>query len=215
MAIEYKSPTEKVRNISAPNLPVAPAEYDQRYQDQFANVLRLFFNSVTNNVNAPKPYGTFYDTTTQTNPVANSVNLMKVNSTYNSDVGQFSVSRDTTKITVSETGIYNIQFSAQLDKTGGGASAVYIWLRRNGQNLSNSATKVVIDGPNSEVVAAWNWMISLVGGEYFEIAWESSDTNVILAAFAASGNIPEIPSVIVTVTWVSNLATPGSIIRTT
>jgi len=211
----YTTSTQKIRNIAAPNLPVAPTEYNQGFMDQFANVLRLFFNTVTNNVNAPKPYGTFYDTATQTNPVANAVNLMKINSTYNSDVGQFSVSRDTTKITVSETGIYNIQFSAQLDKTGGGASAVYIWLRRNGENLANSATKVVIDGPNSEIVAAWNWMISLVGGEYFEIAWQSSDTNVILAAFAASGNIPEIPSVIVTVTWVSNLATPGSIIRST
>jgi len=215
MAISYVSPTEKRRNIAAPNLPVAPVEYQQRFMDQFANVLRLFFNSVANNVNAPKPYGTFYDTTTQTNPVANAVNLMKINSTYNSDVGQFSVSRDTTKITVSETGIYNIQFSAQLDKTGGGASAVYIWLRRNGQNLANSATKVVINGPNDEIVPAWNWMISLVGGEYFEIAWQSSDTNVILAAVAASGNVPEIPSVIVTVTWVSNLATPGSIIAST
>ena len=183
--------------------------------DQLTNVLRLFFTSVTNNVNAPKPYGTFYDTNTQTNPVANAVNLMKITSTYNSDIGQFSVSRDTTRITVSETGIYNIQFSAQLDKTGGAASAVYIWLRRNGQNLANSATKVVIDGPNSEMVAAWNWVISMNTGDYVEIAWQSSDTNVILAAAAASGNIPEIPSVIITVTWVSNPAPTTPIIRAT
>ncbi|NDD52987.1 hypothetical protein EBZ39_03765 [bacterium] len=206
---------EKIRNISPPNLPVAPVEYQQRFMDQFASVVRLFFNLIANNVNAPKPYGTFYDTTTQTNPVANAVNLMKITSTYDSNIGQFSVSRDTTRITVSETGIYNIQFSAQLDKTGGGASAVYIWLRVNGQNLANSATKVVINGPNDEKVAAWNYVISLTTGDYFELAWESSDTNVILAAYPASGNIPETPSVIVTVTWVSNPAPTAPIIRAT
>jgi hypothetical protein len=63
---------------------------------------------------------------------------------------------------------------------------------------------VVIDGPNNEIVPAWNWVVSLRGGDYFQIAWQSSDPNVIIAAAAASGNIPEIPSVILTVTWVSN-----------
>jgi len=206
----------KVRNLAAPNLPIAPAAYDQRYQDQFANVLRLFFTSVANNVNAPKPFGSFYDTDTQTNPVASAVNLMKVNSAYNSGSGaNFSVQRDTNKIFVSEDGIYNIQFSAQLDKTGGGASAVYIWIRVNGVNVPNSASKVVIDGPNAEVIAAWNWMLILKGGDYFELAWQSSDTNVILAAVAASGNIPEIPSVIITVQWVSNIPASQPIIRAT
>ena len=191
-------------NVIAPNLPVAPTAYEQRYQDQFSNVLRLFFTRLTNKVNAPLPHGSFYDTTTQTNPVANAVNLMKVNSVYDSGGGtQYAVKKDTDRIYITQTGVYNIAFSAQLDKTGGGASAVYIWIRVNGQNVSNSATKVVIDGPNSEIVAAWNWVLTLGAGDYIELAWESSDTNVILAAVAATGNIPEIPSVIVTVTWVS------------
>ena len=194
-------------NVIAPNLPVAPTAYEQRYQDQFSNVLRLFFTRLTNKVNAPLPHGSFYDTTTQTNPVANAVNLMKVNSVYDSGGGtQYAVKKDTDRIYITQTGVYNIAFSAQLDKTGGGASAVYIWIRVNGQNVSNSATKVVIDGPNSEIVAAWNWVLTLGAGDYIELAWESSDTNVILAAVAATGNIPEIPSVILTVTWVSAIA---------
>jgi len=191
-------------NVTAPNLPVGPTEYDQRYQNQFLSILRLFFTQITNKVNAPVPHGSFYDTTTQTNPVANAVNLMKVNSVYDSADGtQYAIKKDTTKIYVTQTGVYNIQFSAQLDKTGGGASAVYIWIRINGQNVANSATKVVIDGPNSEIVAAWNWVLTLAANDYIELAWESPDTNVILAAVAATGNIPEIPSVIVTVTWTS------------
>ena len=33
-----------IDKIAAPNLPLAPEEWDRRYQDQFANVLRLYFN---------------------------------------------------------------------------------------------------------------------------------------------------------------------------
>ena len=191
-------------NVVPPNLPVAPAAYEQRYQDQFMNVLRLFFNRITSKINAPVPHGSFYDTTTQTNPVANAVNLMKLNSVYDAGDGtQYAVKKDTTRVYITQAGVYNIAFSAQLDKTGGGASDVFIWIRVNGQNVSYSATKMVIDGPNNEVVAAWNWVLTLGEGDYIELAWQSPDTAVVLLAAPASGNIPEIPSVILTVTYVS------------
>lgn len=35
-------------NATPPNLPLAPAEYERRYQDQFNNVLRLFFRQLSN-----------------------------------------------------------------------------------------------------------------------------------------------------------------------
>jgi hypothetical protein len=196
-----------IRNISNPSLPVAPTVYEQRFMDQYSNVLRLFQNQVVNAINAPLPHGSFYDTTTQTNPVANAVNLMKVNSTYNTDSGlQYAVRKDTNRIYITQTGVYNIQYSAQLDHTGGGNVDFYIWIRINGINVPYSASKVVVAGPNAELVAAWNWVLTLKAGDYFEIAWQSPDTTAILSHFAASGNIPEIPSVIITVTWVSNVA---------
>ena len=191
-----------VRGIAPPNLPVAPRAYEQRYQDQFGNTLRLFFTSVANKINSPIPHASYFDTTTQTNPVANGVNLF----TYNSLVSNFGITRGvpTSRIYVSDTGIYNFQFSAQLDKSGGGASAVYIWPRINGANVPDSASKVVIDGPNSEIIPAWNFVLVLKANDYFELAWESPDTNVIIPYVAATGNIPAIPSIILTVTWVSN-----------
>lgn len=190
------------RGVVAPNLPIAPATWDQRFQDQFANVLRLYFNQISNRINAPTPHASYFDTTTQANPVANAVNLF----TYNSVVSDYEVTRGvpTSRIYVANTGVYNFQFSAQLDKTGGSASAVYIWPKVNGVNLPDSATKIVIDGPNSEIVAAWNFVLVLKAGDYFELAWESSDTNVVIPYVAASGNIPAIPSIILTVSWVSN-----------
>ena len=185
-----------------PNLPVAPVQYEARYQDQLNNVLRLFFNQTTNLINSPTAHASYFDTTTQANPVANAVNLF----TYNSVVSQQAVTRGvpTSRIYVAQTGVYNFQFSAQLDKTGGAASAVYIWPRINGVNLPDSATKIVIDGPNSEIVAAWNFVLVMQANDYFELAWQAADTNVVIPYVAASGNIPAIPSIILTVTWVSN-----------
>jgi len=34
--------------VVAPNLPLAPNEYDRRFTDQFNNVLRLYFNQLDN-----------------------------------------------------------------------------------------------------------------------------------------------------------------------
>ena len=190
------------RGVVPPNLPVAPVDYQQRYQDQFGNVLRLFFNTLTNYINGPVAHASYYDSTTQTNPVANQVNLFS----FDTVISQFLISRSTppTKIYVQDTGLYNFQFSAQLDKTGGSSSAVYIWPRINGVNVPDSATKIVIDGPNAEIVPAWNFVLLMGAGDYFELAWESSDTNVVILAEPASGNVPGIPSIILTVTWVSN-----------
>lgn len=190
-----------VSGLAPPNLPVPPGQYERRYQDQFSNALRLFFNSLSNEINSPLPHGSYYDTTTQTNPVANTVNLF----TYNSVSSQFQIGlgSPTSKVYVIDTGLYNFQFSTQLDKTGGSASEVYIWPRVNGVNVPDSATRIVIDGPNSEIVPAWNFFLVMQAGDYFELAWQSSDTAVIAPAVSPSGNIPGIPSVILTVNWVS------------
>ena len=34
---------------TAPRLPVAPIEYDQRFMDEFIRILRLYFNQLDNN----------------------------------------------------------------------------------------------------------------------------------------------------------------------
>ena len=35
-----------LQNRSSPNIPQAPAQYDQTYMNAFSNVLRLFFNNI-------------------------------------------------------------------------------------------------------------------------------------------------------------------------
>ena len=196
------------RGLAPPNLPIAPFGYERQYQDQLTNVLRLYFTAVSNRLTSPTAHASYFDTTTQPNPVADQVNLF----TYNSKVSEFKISRGspTSKIFINETGLYNFQFSAQLDKSGGSATDVYIWPRINGVNVPDSATKIVIDGPNNEIIPAWNFVLLMQTGDYFELAWQSADTDVIILAAPPASNYPGIPSIIMTVTWVSNYQLNGS-----
>jgi hypothetical protein len=143
-------------------------------------------------------YGSFYDTTTQTAAVINTAYAMTFNTTDLS-VG-VTVGSPTSRIYVDRPNVYNVQFSAQLDKTAGGVGLVWIWLRKNGVNVADSAGQIRLQGNNAEILAAWNYVIQLNAGDYIELMWEVDNTSVILLADPASAVHPSIPSVILTVT---------------
>jgi hypothetical protein len=158
-------------------------------------------------------YGSFYDTTIQTNPIANIARSMSFNSTdiTNGVSISGSTSPFNTYIKTENAGIYNIQFSAQIDKTDSGTDVIDIWLRKNGIDLIDTATKLTLTGNNTKVVAAWNWFVSSATNDYYQIIWSSADTNMRLFAEPASGIHPGIPSVILTVNRIDQfLSNTGS-----
>lgn len=143
--------------------------------------------------------GSFHDTTVQTNLA--SVNAFKYNSTLISDGVQV-VSN--TKLKVLHAGNWNIQFSAQVDKTDAGTDSIDIWIRKNGSDIDHSNTRVEITGNNAKTVVAWNWVVDGLANDEFEIMWYSADSNIRLYAEGAQSNPtrPGIPSIIATVTQV-------------
>ena len=144
-------------------------------------------------------YGSFYDTTDQTAAVINTAYAM----TFNATDLSCGVTRGspTSRILVDRPNVYNIQFSAQLINTsGGGAHRVWIWLRKNGTDVANTATVIRMQGNNTETVAAWNFLLQMNAGDYFELMWEVDDLDVELHADPATGVHPAIPSIILTVT---------------
>ena len=148
-------------------------------------------------------YGAFCSTGSQTNPTASVSRSMQLETTEHS-VGVSVVSGS--RITVANPGTYNLQFSAQLEKTDNGTDTVYIWFKKNGTNVPRSNTAVSVlrqAGGGGRAVAAWNYVDNLVPNDYLEIIWQSNDTAMQLAADPASGNFPSIPSVIATLTQVS------------
>ncbi len=105
------------------------------------------------------------------------------------------------RITFANTGIYNIQFSAQVFTQTG--ASVHIWLKRNGTNVDESAGRIGPTSNNSYAIAAWNYVDTFTSGSYAEIVYQSDQTNTQFQYVAATGNIPAITSIIVTVTQVA------------
>lgn len=143
-------------------------------------------------------YGSFYDTTTQTAALANTAYAMTFNTTDLS-AGVY-IGSPTSRVYVDRAGVYNIQFSAQLDNTSGGDHIAWIWLRVNGTDVANTASEVRLKGNDAELVAAWNFLYNFKADDYFQLMWAVANTGVQIKAVAASAPVPAIPSVILTVT---------------
>ena len=152
-------------------------------------------------------YGAFSSTVTQSGS-ADTVHSMSFDTT---DVGGYGVSiTNDTRITVANTGLYNLQFSAQLDRTTAGANIATIWFAYTGSSIANSATDVTIAGSAAAnpVVAAWNYLLPMISGSYVEIYWSHNDNvddKVELKAVASRINPtrPAVPSIIATLTQIA------------
>ena len=193
--------------LAGPNISLSPTNGLGQVTVSATLSGSTIFNTATGS------YGSFYDTTTQTNPVANIPRSMSLNSTDISNGVSVSGSTNpfNTYIKTQNAGIYNIQFSAQVDKTDGGSDDIVIWLRKNGIDLTDTATTLTLPTNNSKVVAAWNWFVTSANGDYYQIIWRSADTDLRLLAESISVDHPGIPSVIVTANRVDQfLSNTGS-----
>lgn len=104
------------------------------------------------------------------------------------------------RLTFTNAGTYNIQFSAQLHNTGGGGAgtSVDIWFRLNGTNIANSNTKCTVNTNNPYYVAAWNFIQTVAANDYIEIVWLTDNANIVLEYEAVTSPHPATPSVIIT-----------------
>jgi len=154
-------------------------------------------------------YGTFYDTGTQTNPVANVQHIMPLSEFTPGVNGVIADGVSVTggnTIQIAHAGVYNIQFSAQFVKTDQGTDNVDIWLRSNNAAVPQTDSQIAMGQDIKKVIAAWNFVVSAADNDTFQLAWLAADTTIKLNSTAARTvngvDIPAIPSLIVTVTQV-------------
>jgi hypothetical protein len=203
----------------APSLPFATLEYEQRYQDQLLNDLRRYFNTLDSTLGllvgagsgggkyVRFPYGAFQSSADQTATV-NTATVMTFNVTdYSNDVSVVSSSR----ITVVNSGIYNLQWSGQFENTDTQLHDASVWIRVNGTDVVGSDSLISVPnkhgGVNGHTIAAWNYFVQLNAGDYVELWWSTDDTKVSLQYYAAgtSPTRPTTASVIATLSFVSAL----------
>lgn len=156
-------------------------------------------NLPTGNIVYTPRYGAFYSNVTQTNPSANVATAM----TFNNIVSANNVSiTSSSQLTIQKTGIYNIQFVAQCSKTTSGTEYVDVWLAKNGNGVSWSNKRVLIEGSDVLQVISWNYIESLATNDYVQIMWASPSTALQLTKVDAANTVAniDVPSVYVSVT---------------
>ena len=156
-------------------------------------------------------YGAWQDNNTQT-AAASNVGYAMIFRTVDLSNGVTVVTDGTnlTRITFANTGIYNLQFSSQFQNSNNQLADVTIWLRLNGADVAGSSGFVSVPnshgGTDGHVVVSWNYLLSVVAGEYYELVWSTTDhTHVTMQFYAAGSPPPSAASVILTVTQQSGI----------
>jgi len=130
-----------------------------------------------------------------------SVSQLKTSATYTGTM--------TSQIVVSNTGIYNLQFSSQMDKSDAGVDYVNFWLRRNGTDVTASSGVISLQGNSpAYMMAAWNYLIELIAGDIIELYWASADVNMSIINETAQTSPfahPAVQSTILTITQQSGI----------
>lgn len=209
-----------LQHPAAPNLPLAPGQYESRYQEQFNNILRLYFNRLNNNLLTllgpsggqylSNPFGAWSSDSDQT---AVSTTAAYAVTFDVADVVDSVYLVGNSKMTTTYSGVYNLQFSIQFTNTDTQIHDVDVWAAINGTNLDNSNSRFSVPnrhgGVDGHLIAALNLFLPLNAGDYVELYWCTNDVGVKIEHIpaASSPTRPATPSVIATMSFVSAL--PG------
>jgi hypothetical protein len=207
----------QIQKIPAPALPYATPEYSTTYTDQLLKILRLYFNRLSESLNAVLgtnggqyidcPAGLFFSTTDQPIGAANVAQPIDVPIEYLNNAVRVNSGTDS-RIYVDIGGVYNFQFSGQLRSGSASAKQVYIWIDRNGTDIGYSTHQYTVSGSGTHLNVSWNFDIDLAAGEFIEMQWASDDIDMKLEAAAATALHPGIPSAVIAVNFVAPLPVP-------
>ena len=145
-------------------------------------------------------YGVFAKTSDQTPAVIDTAYALTFDSTRISN--GVVIGSPTSRIVVPESGLYN--FSATIQITSGNSSSknIWVWFRKNGTDISNSARIVTNNVNNGYVPISVAEPVSLNANEYVELMFAASDTAVTIDNVAATAFAPAAPAVVLEVTQV-------------
>jgi hypothetical protein len=212
---------QQITTPAQPNLGTPTPAYDQGFFGTSFGGLNVYFNKITAvfaTILGPRggkyinnPYGAFQDSTDQVAANTTTAYAVTLDTT---DFSNGVTLSNSSRLNVAQAGIYDIQFSIQLKNTTNDGQDVDVWFRKNGANIANSNSRFHVvarksTGDPSHLIAAINFFVSLSANDYIEIMWRPSDVGVSIEHFAASSTPtrPAVPSVIATLSFMSNLST--------
>ena len=204
-----------------PNLGTSGVAYSQEVQNQNNGSLRTFFIKLVNAIQSITsrmggkyinfPYGAFQDSTDQV--AANTTTAYAI--TFDTtDFSNGVTLSNSSRLNVVTAGLYNCQFSIQFKNTTNDTQDVDVWFRKNGTNIVKSNSRFGLAprksaGDPSHTIAALNFFVDMAENDYIELVFRVSDTGVSIEHYATSTTPtrPAVPSVIATMSFVSNIPT--------
>ena len=212
----------QLKTPASPRLPdPGPAGVNAGYMVGFINVLRLYLNQASNlfqlvfgplgGVYVENPHAMLMSDEDQTNPSITGANQLSFNQLV---ITKGVRVENTDEIWFDQAGQYLVTFTLQVTNRSNAIQEFEVWAGYNGSNYPLSNTR--FDIPARKSATVWSHIVPAITGiftvanpqtEYLTIKWWASSTDVFLEHYAAgtSPTRPEIPSVILTVNFVSRL----------
>ena len=145
-------------------------------------------------------YGEFSKTTDQSPAASNTAYALTFD---NTDISNgVTIGSPASRIVVPQSGLYQYDATVQITSTNSSDKSVWVWFRKNGTDVANSARVVTISGNGHYTPVSLSLTVSLAANDYVEMMFAASDTNVTIDNVAATAFAPDAPAVILNVTQV-------------
>lgn len=195
-------------------LPPAPAVYNPQYEAQRNRLIESFAQGAyvkgeDVGIYAPAKliyeeyYGEFTKTNSQTPAAANTAYALTLTDT---EISQgVSIGSPTSRVVMANAGIYSFLVSVQITSTNSSQKSIWVWLRKNGTDVPNSAKIASINLNNGYLEMVVEDIISAAANDYFEIMFAADDVNISVSSVAATAFAPAAPAVSLSVIEVDQL----------
>lgn len=195
-------------------LPPAPAVYNPQYEAQRNRLIESFAQGAyvkgeDVGIYAPAKliyeeyYGEFTKTNSQTPAAANTAYALTLTDT---EISQgVSIGSPTSRVVMANAGIYEFLVSVQITSTNSSQKSIWVWLRKNGTDVPNSAKIASINLNNGYLEMVVEDIISAAANDYFEIMFAADDVNISVSSVAATAFAPAAPAVSLSVIEVDQL----------
>jgi hypothetical protein len=147
-----------------------------------------------------KYYGEFTKTSDQSPAVMNTAYALTFD---NTEIAEgISIGSPASRIVVVQSGLYQFDATVQIGSSSSSAKTVWLWFRKNGTDVANSARLVTININNGYTAVSMSEFFSLAANDRIEIMFAADNTAITVDNVAATAFAPAAPAVVLAVSQI-------------
>lgn len=141
-------------------------------------------------------YGSFFDTARQ-NTLMNTATAVKFFGQQSAN--KISITNNSnalpTRVTITDAGVYHVNYTIQCLKQDAGNDEINIWIRRNGSAYANSNSGYIILGGGVKNNFQGNYFVELGSNDYIELFYSIRNSNSQLVGSPSTTQTPSRPAI--------------------